>query len=278
MMGNQEARERRIQIFENTLQECERNQRLMQAIQKSREHTECIEQPYLINLDDMEERYTSECEIIVSRDRTLEAAGKLRDLYPDSRIAILNFASAWNPGGGVWQGSSAQEESICRCTTLYPCLNTEKLMQEYYEVHRSQKNAIYSDRCIYTPGVIQLKEDTQWPVLLKEQQWVQVDVISCAAPNRYRMPGEIEERELQAVLEQRVDGIFKVAKSKGIDILVLGAFGCGAFGNSPDMVANSFAKAISSYRHAFEVVNFAIYCTSQESHNYDAFSRILADV
>ena len=38
--------------------------------------------------------------------------------------------------------------------------------------------------------------------------------------------------------------MFTVAASKGTDILVLGAFGCGAFQNNPEVVARAYKVAI----------------------------------
>ena len=46
--------------------------------------------------------------IKVTRSTTFNAARELHKVYPDKKIAVLNFASATNPGGGVTRGSSAQ--------------------------------------------------------------------------------------------------------------------------------------------------------------------------
>lgn len=88
-------------------------------------------------------------QIIVSRKRTLEAA----KAYTGKKVCVLNFASATNPGGGVTRGSSAQEEAICRCSTLYPCLNNAKMWNAFYVPHRHERNPLHNDDCIYTPGV-----------------------------------------------------------------------------------------------------------------------------
>ena len=47
----------------------------------------------------------------------------LRKEFPDAKIAVMNFANAFQAGGGVADGCTAQEESLCRCSTLYPILN-----------------------------------------------------------------------------------------------------------------------------------------------------------
>ena len=70
--------------------------------------------------------YKSEkAKVIVSGKRSLEAAESYAK--QGKKVCVLNFASATNPGGGVVNGSSAQEECICRCTTLYPCLNIKPM-------------------------------------------------------------------------------------------------------------------------------------------------------
>ena len=65
-------------------------------------------------------------------------------------VAILNFASARNPGGGFLRGAKAQEEDLCRCSGLYPCLLK---CPEYYNVNRSQTSMLYTDYAIYSPNV-----------------------------------------------------------------------------------------------------------------------------
>lgn len=91
-------------------------------------------------------RYSSS-RFIESRKRTLEAA----KAYTGKKVCVLNFASATNPGGGVTRGSSAQEEAICRCSTLYPCLNNAKMWNAFYVPHRHERNPLHNDDCIYTP-------------------------------------------------------------------------------------------------------------------------------
>ncbi|MBR3234713.1 MAG: TIGR02452 family protein, partial [Atopobiaceae bacterium] len=63
----------------------------------------------------------------VSERRSFEAARAIAQEMPGARIAVHNFASPINPGGGVVAGSSAQEESLCRCSTLYDSLNQRRM-------------------------------------------------------------------------------------------------------------------------------------------------------
>ena len=65
-------------------------------------------------------------------------------------------------------------------------------------------------------------------------------------------------------------------KKVTVDILVLGAFGCGAFANDPKIVAKAYHEALIGYRSRFDVIEFAIYCSPGHEENYDAFSKELA--
>jgi len=207
--------------------------------------------------------------------------------YKDWRIAVLNFASATTPGGGVTKGSSAQEESLCRCSTLYPALTSNALWDSYYSVNRAARNPLYTNALIYTPGVVICKTDEDYPERMEEKDWVEVDVITCAAPNLRQRPGNmynldqsapvvVSPEELLALHKIRARHILTVAASKGVDAIVLGAFGCGAFQNDPTVVAKAYKGVLEEMKGYFSLIEFAIYCRQRETANYDAFSRVLA--
>lgn len=220
--------------------------------------------------------------IRVSKNRTFEAAMKLHREFPDKKIAVLNFASAIRPGGGVKSGSSAQEESLCRCSTLYPTLDRKWLWQKYYDVNRAAGNVLHTDACIYSPGVVICKTDESIPQRMKPDDFVTVDVISCAAPNLQKDPANIHNPEagkpvhidpdrLREIHMQRARHIMHVAAANKVDLLVLGAFGCGAFKNDPVIVAQAYRLVIREYQGRFDVVEFAIHCKDIETDNYKAF-------
>ncbi len=239
---------------------------------------------------DVEKRDDAEpCKVTVTKNKTFQAAFELRKKYPDERICVHNFASATNPGGGVKRGSTAQEECLCRSSTLYPCLDTKMLWDSYYGFHRKLHDLRYTDKCIYTPDIVVFKDDSEVPKLLKEEDWIHVDVITCAAPNLREKPynamnpGEgtsikVTDRELLEIHKKRAHVILSAAVSKQVDVLVLGAFGCGAFCNNPEIVARAYREVIPEYRTCFREIEFAVYCTPRDMTNFYVFSRVLRGI
>ena len=278
-----DRRQRLIQIFEDTQQFIKENPILSQRAEKARKATEFYpvdEYPTITALQDKSGA------ICVSKHRTFEAAVEVHRSNLSWKTAVLNFASATNPGGGVTRGSSAQEESLCRCSTLYPVLNTPFLWSQYYSVNREARNPLYTDSLIYSPGIVICKTDDDYPERLEERDWVEVDVLTCAAPNLRQRPGNIynpddslavtiDPAELYELHKKRGKHILTVAASKGVDALVLGAFGCGAFQNDPAVVAEAYKAVIGDYKSYFHYIEFAIYCGSRETENYEVFSEVL---
>lgn len=272
-------REINAEIFQDTIEFLNESEKLLTATAETRQKQKLI----LADQDIPESgrSYDRDVDIIVSGKRTLEAASA----YKGRKVCILNFASATNPGGGVVHGSSAQEESLCRCSTLYFCLDTPELMRDFYLPHRKAGNPLYNDDIIYSPDVYVIKTDTSFPDRMKENDWYQVNVITCAAPNLRERPSnamnpnagnkaaKITEQELRALLETRIRRIFKLAAAEGNEVLILGAFGCGAFRNPPDVVADVFRQVTGEFIRQFETIEYAVFHTDRETENYKAFKR-----
>lgn len=219
------------------------------------------------------ERKFKKTAVSVVKRRTLEAAINLQRKYLELRIAVHNFASASNPGGGVRHGSRAQEEALCRCSTLYPVLNTDANWKNFYLVNRERRNPLHDDACIYSPEITVCKSDVDNPTRLPRNKWDLVDVITIAAPNLHGL--KITDEELFALHETRLRHMFTVAAHHGADIFVTGAFGCGAFQNNPEVVAQAYKKILPEFDGCFKEVVFAIYCRPGEAINYDTFKKIL---
>ena len=284
MPDNQDRKERLIRIFQDTRRAYE-SEPVLQARVRDSTSRAIVYAPEDNPLASYEPA-PYETLVRVTRNRTLSAAKAILDAHPDWRVAVHDFASATNPGGGVERGSSAQEESICRCTTLYPTLQSGKLNRLFYKPHRDQKDVRYTDACAYVPDVAAFRaDDDSYAMLHKDDRYL-VDVLVCAAPNLRPKPynamnpgaGEairVSDGELFELHVSRARHMLCVAAAHDIDALVLGAFGCGAFRNDPEIVANAYAKVLPDFKGLFRHVEFAVYCTQREHRNYDEFRQAL---
>ena len=278
------AREENRLIFEDTEKLCKDNKTLAAALENSKSKQELILESDVYEVNH-EPKFQEKAEIVISKKRTLAAASAYAN--QNVKTAVHNFASATNPGGGVVNGSNAQEECLCRCSTLYFNLNTNQMWDGFYKPHRAEGNPIHNDDCIYTPDVMVFKTDTAKPSLMDEKDWFPVDVITCAAPNLRSQPSnamnpgdgnravKIKDAQLLAIHEKRMRRILDIAKNHGDEVVILGAFGCGAFANSPFVVAQAMRKAVSDYLYDFKTIEFAVYCSPKDESNYQTFQRVL---
>lgn len=276
-MGRTENQE----VFEDTRLHCESDAKLIEVIKKSNKNQRLILEKEKLTMPVA--KYEEDARVIVSKKRTYEAASA----YKDKKVCVLNFASASNPGGGVVHGANAQEECLCRCSTLYFNLNIKDMWNDFYMPHRAQRNPLHNDDIIYTPDVMVFKSDTANPRLLSEKEWYSVNVITCAAPNLREQPGNaynqgdgnvginISDEELLSLHEQRLRKILQTAGLNGNEVVILGAFGCGAFKNPPQIVAQAAKRVIKEFSKHFEVIEFAVYCSAWDEGNYNEFKRIL---
>lgn len=273
-----DRREQLVSVFADTQAYYTENRLLADTVQRSRKAVRLYEENDYPELPEPEKAGR----VTVTKARTFEAAMALREANPEARVAVLNFASATNPGGGVKTGAGAQEECLCRCSTLYPTLNQQWLWDQYYLPNREADDPLHTDVCIYTPNVVICKTDESVPRRLPEEQFVTVDVLTCAAPNLRRTPGNrhnpdasraasVTRKQLFDLHVKRAKHVLHVAAANRVDCLVLGAFGCGAFENDPNVVARAYAAALEEYRHYFDTIEFAIYCREWETENYNAF-------
>ena len=273
------GRAENIAIFEDTERLVKTNERLRSSVRQSTENQKLILEMDKLEKPDLEQ-YSFNAEIIVSKKRTYEAA----KAYKGMKTVVHNFASASNPGGGVVNGANAQEECLCRCSGLYFNLNTQPIWDGFYRPHRAAQDPIHNDDIIFTPGVTVFKTDTANPVLMEERDWYDVDVITCAAPNLRPKPNNMQnrgggkkravsEKELLAIHEKRLRRILDVAVMQEEQVVILGAFGCGAFQNSPNVVARAAQAVLEEYTSAFRVIEFAVYCAPLDDLNYRTFQR-----
>jgi len=207
--------------------------------------------------------------IQVTSETTTQAARRLVEQERAVHVLALNFASAKNPGGGLWGGAKAQEEDLARMSALYFC---QREQPAYYEANRTSTSMLYTDYLIYSPDVPFFRDEN---LELLDAPFF-VSIITSPAPNAgealRRDPGAT--RNIHATLESRAGHILAVAEERGHRTLVLGAWGCGVFRNEPAEVAAIFHRWLSGhFRGIFDHVVFAIHDRSRDRSKLRAFQR-----
>ncbi|WP_329030211.1 TIGR02452 family protein [Streptomyces sp. NBC_01423] len=212
--------------------------------------------------------------IEVTGESSLEAASRMTRERP-GRIAVLNYASARNPGGGYLNGAQAQEEALCRASALYATLLR---VPDFYAHHRAERSVFYTDRVIHSPGVPVFRDDRG---RLLDTPYT-VGFLTSPAPNagviRARTPQEAHR--VPAALAARAERVLEVAAVCGYRRLVLGACGCGVFQNDPAVVAGAFHALLTGegrFAGHFEQVVLGILGRQEDSPTRVAFDRVFAD-
>lgn len=193
--------------------------------------------------------------------------------HKDGKTAVLNFASYKNPGGKYLDGSSAQEECLCHSSNLY---NVISKFPDYYKWNNDHKNkALYTNRALYSKNVVFV--DDSVCVYGAEPIQVTADVITCAAPN-YTAAAKyagVDEKDNNIELYSRIKFILDIAEHNKVDTLILGAFGCGVFGQDANTVASLFQLCLSSYDYHFKNVYFSVLNVGN-GLNYECFQKMFA--
>ncbi|MGW1777575.1 TIGR02452 family protein [Streptomyces sp. NPDC002143] len=206
----------------------------------------------------------------VTGESSLEAARRLAD----APVAVLNFASARNPGGGFLNGAQAQEEALCRASALYTCLLQAR---EFYDHHRAHRDPFYTDRVIHAPAVPVFRDDRGR--LLDEP--FAAGFLTAAAPNAGVVLRTTPERAsaLPAALAVRAERVLETAAAHGYRRLVLGAWGCGVFRNDPTQVAEAFRALLGPggrFGRTFEHVVFGVLDRTPGTVFLGAFEKTFA--
>ena len=209
------------------------------------------------------------CPVAMTGETTIAALRRLVVAEARPRVAALNFASARNPGGGWENGAVAQEESIARVSGLVATLER---CPDYYRVNRAQPSLLYTDHAIWSPAVPVFADDAgAWEAVPFAS-----DIITMPAPNAGAMTGEDDLRGVLPTMRARIAKVLALAAAMDCAHLVLGAWGCGAFGNQPDLVAGLFAETLdparTSWRRRFASITFAVYDTTRRRAAFTAFS------
>ncbi len=164
-------------------------------------------------------------------------------------LALLDFASFVSPGGGYIRGAMAQEECLCADSFLYNVLKEKRAW--YQENRRRNINCeLYRNRGLIVPAVR----------FERNKMHAYADVLVVAAPfaRRAREDYKVTDAQLNDALRERIRFALALCDKTGHDKLVAGAFGCGAFGNDPEVVAEMFREELGSGNWGVKQVIFAV--------------------
>lgn len=198
----------------------------------------------------------------VTDETTLEAIFK----QSSKHIGVLNFASARRPGGAFMLGAAAQEETLVRASNLYESL---KQCPDYYHINRHWEDTTYDDHMIVSKNVTFFRNSMHELV----EEPIQVETVISASPvNVSTLDRRYQSWQVSYIMKNRIKMILDQFVEEKSKVLILGAFGCGAYKNNPYEVAKAFYDVLvkKGYRHYFETVIFAIPITQKE-HNHAIF-------
>ena len=214
--------------------------------EEARQHTEYMSKKYKVEIENsvkLTKLYNKNA--IINDNRYKEGNVKIQIVDEDSvtalfnhydkKTCVLNFASYRHPGGNFINGSRAQEESLCLESFLY---NVLVEFQSFYAWNNKHiNNSLYLNRALYSPKV----------VFEHNNMSHKFDVLTCASPNLSAARKKITEDENTKELENRIKFIVDILLANNVETAILGAFGCGVFGQNPIEVATIFEKIISKY-------------------------------
>ena len=227
-----------------------------------------------MHIDPPEKKYETTVE--VWQKDCLDAA-KMLQQETEGVTAVLNLANRQNPGGGVYSGSGAQEESCFLrsdyFTTLYPY--AEYAAQYGLPKAKDQYPLDRNFGGMWSSGVtiFRGRELEGYPLL--DEPW-KTNFIAVPAINRPATVVENGETRLRPDMEEgmlnKIRTIMNIAADNNVDNLVLGALGCGAFRNPPKHVAELFKQVLNEppYKGRFNRIVFAIF--------NEELCRVFADV
>lgn len=267
-----------VKIFHDTQAIIEKNEKLhkltSEAVVKTKVYSENYES--LAKVGNYDTTFSvEECVSLIEARELLKTYKK---------IAVHSFANPIEPGGGVLMGAVAREEYLCRVSNLYSFL-TSAQAAEFYELHQQmykemqvEESFLASDLVTYAPGVTVIKKDLYGGKEVEyTDDWITVDIISASAPYfKEKLPEREHDVSIKDLYVKRIKNIFETAIDNGVEALVMGTFGCGAFNNFSSTVAKAFQEVLDEdrYKNAFKHITFAIRDRYKPCDNLAAFEEL----
>lgn len=228
--------------------------------------------PNSILNDPIQARYADQKIIIVNRDCLEAARDELKN--EAKKVAVLMFASPLEPGGAMEEGNNGQEEDLCRRSDIFGFMwdqahfTASSSLYNLVDLSRPHQtdpdyNSMRNNKMIHVPNVTVFRSGKNDHYSMLEEPFEVGMLISPALDRpRYRVThDEInyvrkeDEEQLNKVITTQLKGSYE----ENYDTIILGAFGCGAFQNPPELVARIYKKIIDErFSGAFKKIVFAI--------------------
>ncbi len=179
--------------------------------------------------------------------------------------AVLNMANGSNPGGGVIKGAGAQEENLFRRTNLFLSMYQFAEYAEKYGIKKNKKQYPLNRESggVYSPNitVFRSSEHNGYELLSKLFKITVISVPAINSPGMIYTDGKyrISDKPAKAT-KNKIRTILRIGLEHGHDSLVLSAFGCGAFNNPPEHMAELFKEVFEEdeFKNCFKLISFAI--------------------
>lgn len=187
------------------------------------------------------------------------------------KCAVLNMASYQRPGGGVKNGSMAQEEELCRRSNLLQSLyafSEDGCDLLGYQPLKRLKYPIPMYGGIYSPHVLVFRSNNSYTMLDNPFECGVISVSALKHPDLDKKTGMLSDKDA-ITTKGKIRAILRIALLNGHTKLVLGALGCGAYGNPPEHVSRLFYEVLheEEFWGHFEEICFAILEDSNSQRN-----------
>lgn len=191
----------------------------------------------------------------------LDTVSALIKYHGTGKTAVLNMASSKRKGGGVENGSVAQEECLFRCSNLFT------IPDNFYPIK--------SDEYIYTNDAIFIRDGNY-----NTMDPIKADVITIPAINLNRShidnldSYKIDEDDYESWTLDKMFYMINSALISKCDNIILGAWGCGVFKNDPKIISSLFNETLKGgelYKYFNNIVFAIINDRNSTGNNYQSF-------
>jgi hypothetical protein len=195
-------------------------------------------------------------------------------------FAVLNMANAHVPGGAYVEGAVAQEENMFRRTDCHVRIGEDEYdapLDRYRpaitRLLSAQDGVVYLDTkrprvCIRGPED-RSRTDLGYPSLPDDQVFPFFELRAAARDLRDGSAFDAQDAWM------RISAQLNTLRDHRIGHVVLGAFGCGAFRNPADCVAQIYCKEIMARKVDFAVIAFAVFSAGYGPDNFTPFAEAM---